>query len=242
VRQQLSLKTKGFLQFRLCSFRKFSCCVPYLLKPFDIRLSRLVPSSPRNTGATRRFVFRSRFSRQRFLNPVSSWSVEVAPVVGWQSLLKVLAQVLTQVRHQTEIATPIKDGGESLQERLHSHDLLRPETTAFPVTTGALDVAVTIRGKIPPVLTGPMLPPPVPGNDLQAPALAQIILRPNRNLQWLNTRKKSATKCTPCCSRLAQNQEMSILPKALISQKLPACPAKIFNSKLLSPLRMFKLR
>ena len=56
ARQHLSLQIKGFLQFRLRSFRKFPCCVLYFLNPFNIRLSRLVASSPRNTDATPRFA------------------------------------------------------------------------------------------------------------------------------------------------------------------------------------------
>ena len=62
ARQHLSLQIKGFLQFRLRSFRKFPCCVLYFLNPLYVGLSRLVPISPRNTDATRRFVFRSRLA------------------------------------------------------------------------------------------------------------------------------------------------------------------------------------
>jgi hypothetical protein len=41
---------KGFLAVSPSFFSQIPCCVPYLLKPLDIRLSRLVPLSPRNTA------------------------------------------------------------------------------------------------------------------------------------------------------------------------------------------------
>src|SRR5260370_42559618 len=47
---------KGFVAVRLRSSPKIPCCVLYFLNPSNIWLSRLVPSSLRNTDATRRFV------------------------------------------------------------------------------------------------------------------------------------------------------------------------------------------
>jgi hypothetical protein len=48
---------KGFLAVSTSFFSQIPCCALYFLNPLNIRLSRLVPSSPRNTGATPRFSF-----------------------------------------------------------------------------------------------------------------------------------------------------------------------------------------
>jgi hypothetical protein len=55
-------ENKGLLAVRLRSFSKIPCCVAYFINPFNFSLSRLVPISPRNTDATRRFVFRSQMA------------------------------------------------------------------------------------------------------------------------------------------------------------------------------------
>src|SRR5258708_7748152 len=59
ARQHLSVQTKGFLQFRLrsiCQFRVARRCEPIQRKSAGYKA---LPITPRNTGATYRFVFRS---------------------------------------------------------------------------------------------------------------------------------------------------------------------------------------